>query len=112
MRMTYIGQGVAWPFGMQLFVPESWDGDDDVECMRRRAKTKMPDSARYRPKWRIALELLDEATSSQVPHWAVVADGWYGDIPEFRQELVNRDKRYILGVYSDTQVFFEPTVVE
>ncbi len=111
VSMTYIGQGAAWPFGMKLFVPESWD-QGDAECMRRRIKTKMPDSVRYRPKWRIALELLDEATSKQVPHWAVVADGWYGDIPEFRQELVKRDKRYVLGVYSDTQVFLESPTVE
>lgn len=109
--MTYIGQGVAWPFGMKLFVPESWDCDD-AECMRRRSTTKMPESVRYRPKWRIALELLDEATSRQVPHRAVIADSWYGDIPEFRQELVRRGERYILGVYADTRVFLESPTVE
>jgi SRSO17 transposase len=111
VSMSYLGQGVAWPFAMKLFVPESWDSGD-AECMRRRAKTKMPDSLRYRPKWRIALELLDEAASRQVPHWAVVADGWYGDIPEFRQELAKRCERYILGVYPDTQVFLESPTVE
>jgi SRSO17 transposase len=111
VSMTYIGQGVAWPFGMKLFVPESWDSDD-AECVRRRSKTKMPESVHYRPKWRIALELLDEAASKQVPHWAVLADGWYGDIPEFRQELVRRGERYILGVYADTQVFLEPPTIE
>ena len=111
VSMTYIGQGVAWPFGMKLFVPESWDCDD-AECIRRRANTKMPDSARYRPKWRIALELLDEATSRQLPHLAVIADSWYGNIPEFRQELVKRGERYILGVYANTQVFLESPTVE
>jgi len=109
--MSYIGQGVAWPFAMKLFVPESWDGDD-AECLGRRAKTKMPDSVRHRPKWRIALELLDEAASREVPHRAVVADGWYGNIPEFRQELVRRGERYILGVYANTQVFVEPPTLE
>jgi SRSO17 transposase len=111
VSMTYIGQGVAWPYGMKLFVPESWDCDD-AECLRRRAKTKMPDSIRYRPKWRIALELLDEARPRQVPHWAVIADAWYGDIPEFRQELVRRDERYMLGIHSDTRVFLELPTVE
>ena len=96
---------------MQLFVPEPWDCGD-AECLRRRAKTKMPDSARYRPKWRIALELLDEATSRQVPHLAVLADSWYGNIPEFRQELVRRGERYILGVYANTQVFLDSPTVE
>ena len=109
--MSYIGQGVAWPFAMKLFVPESWDGDD-AECLRRRAKTKMPDSVRHRPKWRVALELLDEAVSRGVPHWAVVADGWYGNVPEFRQKLVRRGECYILGVYANTQVFLEAEVIE
>ena len=111
VSMTYIGQGAAWPFGMKLFVPESWD-NGDTECLQRRNKTKMPDSIHYRPKWRIALELLDEAASKQVPHWAVLTDGWYGDIPEFRQELVKRGERHILGIYSDTQVFLESPTVE
>jgi SRSO17 transposase len=96
---------------MELFIPESWD-NGDAECIQRRAKTKMPDSVHYRPKWRIALELLDEARARQVPHWAMVADSWYGNISEFRQELVRRDELYILGVYSDTQVFLEPPTVE
>ena len=111
VSMSYVGQGVAWPFGMKLFVPESWDSND-AECILRRAKTKMPDSVRYRPKWRIALELLDEARARQVPHWAVIADSWYGNIPEFRQELVRRGERYILGVYTDTQVFLESPTFE
>jgi SRSO17 transposase len=111
VSMAYVSQGVAWPYGMKIFVPESWDNGDD-ECIRRRAKTKMPDSVRYRPKWRIALELLDEARTKQVPHWAVIADSWYGNIPEFRQELAKRGERYILGVYSDTQVFLEAPAFE
>jgi len=111
VSMTYIGQGVAWPFGMKLFVPESWDCGD-AECMRRRTKTKMPEPVRYRPKWRIALELLDEGAAGHVPHWAVVADSWYGNIPEFRQELVRRGERYILGVYANTPVFLESPTAE
>jgi len=47
-----------------------------------------------------------------VPHRAVLADGWYGNIPEFRQELESRDENYILGVYSSAQVFLEVPVLE
>ena len=112
VSMTYVGSGVAWPFGMKLFIPESWDATDDLDCATRRTKTKMPESAHYRPKWRIALELLDEALDDQVPHRAIVADGWYGDIPEFREELVSRGQHYVLGVYSDTQIFLEPPTFE
>lgn len=112
VSMSYVCGDASWPYAMELFVPESWDQVGDPECDLRRSKTKMPESVRYRPKWRIALELLDQARADQVPHRAVVADGWYGDIPEFRQELDARGENYVLGVYSTTQVFLESPILE
>ncbi len=110
--MTYVGLDVAWPYAMELFVPESWDHVGDDDCDAKRKKTKMPESARYKKKWRIALDLVDLARKDNVPHRAVLADGWYGNIPEFRQELDSREENYILGVYSNTQVFLETPVLE
>ena len=112
VSMTYVGQDVAWPYAMELFIPESWDQASDEDCKAKRKKTRMPESARYRPKWRIALELVDLARKENVPHRAVLADGWYGNIPEFRQELDSQGESYILGVYSNTQVFLEAPVLE
>lgn len=112
VSMTYVGQDVAWPYAMELFVPESWDQGSDEDCKAKRKKTRMPESARYRPKWRIALELVDLARKDNVPYRAVLADGWYGNIPEFRQELDSQGESYILGVYSNTQVFLEAPVLE
>ena len=112
VSMTYVGSDVAWPYAMKLFIPESWDQIDNDDCTARRKKTKMPESAHYRPKWRIALDLIDLARKDHVPHRAVLADGWYGNIPEFRKELESLGERYILGVYSNTQVFLEAPVLE
>jgi SRSO17 transposase len=112
VSMTYVGQDVAWPYSMELFIPESWDKPDDDDCNAKRKKTKMPESAHYRPKWRIALDLVDLARKDNVPHRAVLADGWYGNIPEFRQELDTHNESYILGVYSNTLVFLETPVLE
>lgn len=112
VSMTYVGQDVAWPYAMELFVPESWDESDNDDCKAKRKKTKMPESAHYRPKWRIALDLVDLARKDNVPHRAVLADGWYGNIPEFRQELDTHNESYILGVYSNTLVFLEAPVLE
>ena len=81
-------------------------------AIAKRKKTRMPESAHYRPKWRIALDFVDLARKDQVPHRAVLADGWYGNIPEFRQELDSHGESYILGVYSNTQVFLEAPVLE
>ena len=113
VSMSYIGQGIAWPYVMDLFVPKSWDNLEDPDCMMKRKKTRMPESARFREKWRIALEQIDIAMNDGVPHRAVVADSWYGDIPEFRRELAKRNENYVLGIHNNTQVFIEsPLIVE
>ena len=112
VSLTYVGQGVSWPYAMDLFIPESWDQPDNPECLAMRAKTRMPDSAQYREKWKIALEQIDLARKDGVPHRAVVADAWYGNIAEFRQGLVERGENYVVGVYATTEVFIEPPVFE
>lgn len=105
VSMAYVGQDVAWPYAMVLFIPESWDQAGNIDCDAKRKKTRMPETARYRPKWRIAIDLLDLARKERVPHRAVLADYGYGDSPEFRQELDVRGESYILGIGAGTRVF-------
>jgi len=112
VTLTYVGQDVAWPYSMELFVPKKWDQPDDTDCAARRAKTRMPDTAHHQEKWRLALEQLDLARADGVPHRAVVADSWYGDIPEFRQGLAERGENYVVGIHSNTMVFLEPPALE
>jgi SRSO17 transposase len=112
VSLTYVGQEVAWPYVMHLFVPKSWDDLDDPECVRKRNKTRMPDTACHREKWRMALEQIDLASANQVPHRAVVADSGYGNVPEFRKGLVERGKCYVVGVYSNTEVFLEAPAIK
>ena len=111
VSMTYVGQDVAWPYVMELFTPESWDQANDG-CAAKRKKTHIPDSVHHKPKWRMALDFIDMAQKDNVPHRAVLADGWYGNIPEFRHGLASRGENYILGVYSNTQVFLGDPVFE
>lgn len=112
VSMTYVGQGVAWPYCMDLFVPEKWDNLENPDCVAKRKKTRMPDKVRHKAKWRIALEQIDIARADGTLHRAVVADSWYGNIPEFRQGLDERQEFYVVGVYSDTEVFLEQPVIE
>lgn len=110
VSLTYVGQGFAWPYAMELFVPRSWDDPDEPGCVAMRKKTHMPADVHYREKWQMALNLIDQGRDAGVPHRAVVADSWYGNITEFRQGLDDRQERYVVGVYSDTQVFLESPV--
>jgi hypothetical protein len=61
--MTYEGQGFAWPYAMELFVPQSWDNPNDPECVDMRKKTHMPADVYYWEKWQMALDLIDQARS-------------------------------------------------
>jgi SRSO17 transposase len=112
VSMTYVGQGFAWPYAMELFVPQSWDNPEDSECLVLRKKTHMPEDVHYREKWQMALKLIDLADADGVSHRAVVADSWYGNVMEFRQGLDERKKRYIVGIHSDTSVFLESPLFE
>jgi SRSO17 transposase len=113
VSLTYVGQGFAWPYEMKLFVPSSWDNPDAPDCQAMRKKTHVPEDAHYREKWQMGLDLIDLAGMNGVPHRAVVADSWYGNVTEFRQGLDDRNERYVVGIRSDTAVFLEsPVFVE
>lgn len=110
VSLTYVGREVAWPYTMDLYIPKSWDNLEDPECFLMRGKTRMPETVRYREKWQIALEQIDLAQQEGVPHRAVIADAWYGNIPAFRKGLVERGERYVVGIYSDTEIFLDPPI--
>jgi SRSO17 transposase len=97
----------------RLFLPESWDDtttDDPVQATRiraRRARSKILDDVRHVEKWRLALDMLDEATGS----WGlpadrpVVADCGYGDATAFRLGLTDRGLTYVLAVKPTTSAY-------
>jgi SRSO17 transposase len=107
VSLTYTGQGFAWPYAMELFVPESWDDLADPDCVKRRKETHVPEDIHYREKWQIALDLIDKARAEGMPHRAVAADSWYGNITEFRQGLDDRGEKYVVGIHANTEVFLE-----
>ena len=107
VSLTYVGQGVSWPYVMDLYIPKSWDSPESASL---REKTRMPQTAHYREKWQIALDQIDVARVEKVPHRAVVADSWYGSVTDFRRALDDRSEKYVVGVYSNTEVFLERPV--
>ena len=71
---------------------------------RRRAAASIPDEQRYRPKWAIALEMLDELSGWGLHPPVLTADAGYGQVAEFRQGLTNRGIRYVVAITSSTSV--------
>ncbi|MFJ8053812.1 IS701 family transposase [Streptomyces luteogriseus] len=63
------------PLSWRLFVPRSWDGPD---AAGRRARCQIPDGECHRPKWQLALEMLDELAALRLRPAVLVADAGYG----------------------------------
>jgi SRSO17 transposase len=81
------------PLGWRLFLPESWDQDED-----RRDRARIPEDVRHVPKWQLALGIIDELLGWGLERHVVQADGGYGDITRFRMGLEERDLRYVVQV--------------
>lgn len=77
-----------------LFLPEtSWDGD-----RARCREAGIPDEVRYRPKWQIALDLLDRTMQNGVRFQYLAADEGYGRVEAFRAGVDKRGLWYVVEV--------------
>ena len=85
------------PLGWRLFLPESWDQDEE-----RRARARIPEEIRHVPKWELALEIIDELLGWGLERRVVQADGGYGDITAFRVGLEERELQYVVQVKGAT----------
>jgi SRSO17 transposase len=81
------------PLGWRLFLPESWDQDED-----RRERARIPEDVGHVPKWQLALGIIDELIGWGLARRVVQADGGYGDITRFRTGLEERDLEYVVQV--------------
>ena len=89
------------PIDWALYLPEAWAADP-ARCARAGVPAA---SVVYRPKWRLALEMIDHARQWELADQRVVADAGYGNIAEFRAGLRERQLPYAVGVESGTGVW-------
>src|SRR3954454_14197440 len=81
----------------RLFLPAAWDQDSE-----RRARAHVPDEVVHRPKWQLALEMVDEAAGWGLRPPLICADAGYGEITAFRIGLEEREIPYIVQVKATT----------
>jgi SRSO17 transposase len=87
------------PIDMDLYLPKSWDTD------RARCRAaNIPDDIVYRPKWRIALDLIERHVKAGVPLGLMLADSGYGDVGEFRDGVRALGFDYAVDVKCQTRV--------
>ncbi|MDQ0843159.1 IS701 family transposase [Streptomyces sp. V1I6] len=84
------------PISWRLFLPQEWQDDT-----ARRAKAGVPEEAGHREKWRLALDLIDEAIGWGLEPKVIVADAGYGQNNAFRQALTERGLDFVVAVRAD-----------
>ncbi|AJT63294.1 hypothetical protein T261_1608 [Streptomyces lydicus] len=77
----------------RLFLPISWDVP---EADGRRKRCRIPDDEHHRPKWQLALGMLDELAGTALRPAVLVADTGYGANADFRRGLEDGGLAYVL----------------
>ena len=88
-----IGEGRAWPLTFELYLPREWTTDAE-----RRAAVGLPDRARFREKWRIALAHVRAVRAAGFGLAGVVADADYGSNAAIRRGLEKLALRYGVAI--------------
>ena len=80
------------------------------ELGRRRCAARaahVPERVRHRPKWQLALDMLDELAAWGLAPPVVVADAGYGESGELRLGLEERGLAYVVQVKATTSAYPE-----
>ena len=97
-----IADGRTWPLTFELYVPVSWTSDAP-----RRAAVGIPETLRFREKWRIALAHVRTVLKAGFTITGVVVDADYGSNAAFRDGLERLGLRYAVAIRGGAT--FEPT---
>jgi len=81
------------PIDWRLFLPQEWDHD-----AQRRRKAHLSADQRHRPKWQLALDMLDELAAWDLAPPVLLADAAYGEVNQFRLGLEQRQLAYVVQV--------------
>lgn len=94
------------PIDWRLFMPKEWDEDP------RRAACRVPEEVVHKPKWQLALDMIDELAAWGVTAPPVLGDGAYGDVTGLRTGLEQRGLEYVLDVKGATSAVAESAIAE
>src|SRR5688572_31116310 len=102
-----VTDAASCPLNWRLFLPDSWDDaaaatpEAAAAITARRTRAGIPADVRHHPKWRLALEMLDELADWGLRPPVVVADAGYGNNADFRAGITGRGAHYVCQVDGD-----------
>lgn len=107
--LGFAANGFHTMIDADLYLPEeTWHQDRD-----RCRQAGIPDEVVYRPKWQIALELLERAMANGVGLKYLTADEAYGRCGGFRRRAAGMGLTYVVEVPCDTKGWTKrPAVLE
>lgn len=98
VNLGFTGRDFHALIDTDLYLPkESWDEDRG-----RRREAGIPDDVVYRPKWRIALDLLERTMGNGVSFKWLTADELYGGCGAFRRGAAALGMHYVVEVPRST----------
>lgn len=87
------------PVDMELYLPDKWANDP-----ARRQEARIPESVLFQTKPQLAIQMIRRAVANHLPKGAVLADSAYGNNGWFREQLLEMDLEYGVGILSTTTV--------
>ncbi len=102
VTLHWLSAAASCPLGWRLYLPQAW-----IEDQERAQEVKLPEGVAYRSQAELALELIDQMLSWEVPRLPLVADSAYGNSFEFREQLRRRELSYLMAVEPRTVVWTE-----
>ena len=94
--LAYVSRKEQALVNLRLYLPKEWN--------RARCQAAgVPKHIRFHTRHELALQMLDEC-GAQLPHTWVAGDDEMGRSAKFREELRNRQQRYLLAVPSNTLI--------
>jgi len=103
VSLHQVGGEESTILGWRLYLPQSWTRDP-----QRRDAAGIPKQVKFRTKWQLALELIDQARAWDLRVGVVLADAGYGEVTEFREGLEDRQLPYAVGIPSTLGVWTQP----
>ncbi len=100
VSLHWSSEEASCPILWRLYLPKEW-----LEDAARAEEVKLPPGTVYRSKTELALELIDQALAWELPRLPVVADSFYGNDFDFRQQLRARQLTYGVEVEPSTVVW-------
>lgn len=94
VHLGYAAQDFHTLIDGDLYLPEeSW-----AEDFGRRREARIPDGVVYRPKWKIALDIINRSIADGVRMSWLTADELYGRVRQFRETVASLGITYVVEV--------------